>query len=192
MATVTTAKGSCVRCPNGPGQVNCDGCQQHFCLTHFPEHRQELSQQIDTLAYEYNQLQRNLTEESTDQPHPLLACIDRWELQSIERIKQVSNEVRSQLRESLAQTKKNIRESLHQIVANLEENRRAEAFTEIDLQGWGRQLEELKEELEKRANVELIEGEDGVSSTHIPLIQLRRIDRMKGKSHVTTFPISSF
>lgn len=133
MATATMAKRSCVRCPKGPGQVICKGCQQHFCLKHLPEHRQELSQQMDALTLEHDQLQRNLTEESDDQPHPLFARIDHWELQSIERIKEVSDEVRSQLRESIARTKKNICDSLHRIAANLDENQRTETFTETDL-----------------------------------------------------------
>ena len=182
MATATTAKGSCVKCPKGSGQVICDGCQQYFCLKHLSEHRQELSQQMDALTLEHDELQRNLMKESNDQPNPLFARIDRWESQSIERIKHAAHEVRSQLRESLAQTKKNIRDSLHQIAANLEENRRTEAFTEIDLQKWLSQLEELKDQLDKRTTVELIDSEDRASSTHIPLLTSYR---MKGKSHVT-------
>ena len=62
-----------MKCLKGPGQVICDGCQQYFCLKHLPEHRQELSQRMDELTLEHDELQRNLTEESDDQPHPLFS-----------------------------------------------------------------------------------------------------------------------
>ena len=179
--TQTNGK-SCVKCPKGPGQVTCDGCEQRFCMKHLAEHRQELGEQLDELNSEKNQLQQHLTEESNDEQHPLITRVNQWESRSIERIKQVADEVRSKLTRQLNVVKNNIRESLNlpQISRELEESRQTDTFTETELKNWSDQLKRLREEFDKPAMVQLVD-EDGGSSTHISLLQLQIFRPLNGK-----------
>lgn len=176
------AKKPCVKCPKGPGQVICDGCRQCFCGKHLNEHRQELDQQMDALTLEHDQLQQHIAGEIDDQQHPVIARVSRWESKCIEKIKEVANDVRLRLKHSLHQVKRNIQESLPQMVLELTESREAETYNEPDLSRWADQLKELREQLDKLPMVQLIDDkEDGASSTYIPLIRLRVLQRMRGK-----------
>lgn len=174
------ARKVCVKCSKGSGQVLCGGCEQWFCLKHLTEHRQELSQQMDALTLEHDQLHQNLDGETNDQQHPLIARIATWESKSIKQIKQVANDVRLTLRNSLNQVKRNIQESLSHITRELEESRQMETYTELDLSKWMDQLKELREQLEKPSTIKMKHDEDKESSTHISLIQLRILQQRKG------------
>ena len=128
---------------------------------------------MDEITLEYDQLQDSLsTKTDASQKHPLLGRVDRWESKAMKRIQRVANALRSELNASLAETKKSIRESLRPIGRKLEEHRRAETFTEIELQKWMKQLQELKEQLDQPVALELIESEDRKSSRYIPLMRL--------------------
>ena len=179
----TVGKNSCVKCTKSAGQVTCGGCNQWFCVKHLLEHRQELSQQMDALTLEHDQLQQNLTEKTTDQPHPLVVRVDRWESKSLRRIQQVVDEIRSNLRKPLGEMKRNIGESLHQMMQELKESRPMETFTEIDIQKWMNQLKQLREQLENPSTMELIGDEDERALPHIPLIQLQASQQRKGKGN---------
>ena len=148
-------------------------------MKHLLEHRQELHEQMDILTLEHDQLQQHLTRETTDQPSPLMARINRWESKSIEKIQRVADEVRSQLRDLLAQTKKDIERPLQQIAAELRENRRAESFTETELKKWTNQLRELKAQLEKPSTIRLMNDEGGISNNHIAFIRLQGVTTLE-------------
>ena len=181
--TDAVAKKCCVKCEKGTGQALCDGCERWFCVKHFLDHRQELSQQLDALLLERDQLQQHLcTESDAPERHPLLTRVDQWEAKSIARIKQVANTVRSQLTAPLARTRRVVQYSLRPITAELKKNQGTEDFNEIDLRKWLSQLKELREQLDKPVMVELIDDEDEKSSTHIPLIHLRIKQTSTGKT----------
>ena len=136
---------------------------------------------MNALTLEHDQLQQNVTGNTYDQQHPLIVRVNRWESSCIEKIKEVANDVRFRLRNSLNQMKRYIQESLPEITRELEESRQAETYTEIELNKWMGQLNELREQVDKLPLVKLSDDEEEVSSTHIPLIQLRKLRRVKGK-----------
>ena len=136
---------------------------------------------MDALTLEYDQLQQDVAEETHDQQHPLIARVNRWESNCIEKIKEVANDVRLRLNNSLHQAKRNIQESLPQINRELKESRSAETYAEPDLSKWADQLRDLREQLDRLPILQLIgDDEDEASSTHIPLIRLRILQRMRG------------
>lgn len=57
----TVRKKSCAKCANDPGEVICEAFRQWLCMKHRLGHRQELSQQMDALTLENDQLHRHLT-----------------------------------------------------------------------------------------------------------------------------------
>jgi uncharacterized UBP type Zn finger protein len=56
-------KQTCTKCSKGGGIAMCNGCQQSFCIKHFVEHRQELSQQMEDIGQEHDLLRRDMTYE---------------------------------------------------------------------------------------------------------------------------------
>ena len=178
--TSTIVKKPCVKCPKGHGQVLCDGCLQYFCLKHLNEHRQELSQQMDDLTLEHDELHLLLLDEGKLQQHPLIERINQWESKSIDRIKQTADELKQLLKQSLNELKKQLAKSLRQVTEEIHENRRTESFTEIDLTEWMRQLKQLRENFDNPPMIELRCDEDQTISTHLPLMQLRTTKQYKG------------
>ena len=185
MATSSEVQ-ACQLCSKHEGQVVCNGCQQSFCIIHFREHRKKLFLVMDYLTDEHNQLQENLLEnDDAQQQHPLMIRVDQWEKRSIEKVKQVANDVREQLQISLNRSKKNIEKSLCSIAEEIRENRSTEAFTEIDLSSWMKQLKRLAKQLKNPPQIKMKHDQDEASETHLPLVQLKLISQSKGKSLIS-------
>ena len=58
-------------------------------MKHLPQHRQELSQWMDALTLEHDELHQILTDQTRQPGLSFLPRVDRWESRSIEKIKQV-------------------------------------------------------------------------------------------------------
>ena len=127
---------------------------------------------MDDLTVEHDQLQHHLLADDNDRLHPLLARVDRWRAEAIERIDQAAKEVREQLADLLGQWKRHVQESLRPITHDLQEGRRMENFTEIDLTRWMTRLKELREQLDRPTPIEMKNDRVGALSTDIPMITL--------------------
>ena len=170
----------CVKCPKGQSQAMCAGCGQWFCRKHFNEHHTELLPRMDELTVEYDQLQHDLIADDIHRPHPLLACVDRWESDAIVRIRQVANEVRQQLRNVSCRSKRHVEESLRPIGNEMQEKRQTENYTEIDLTRWMTQLKELRRQLDGPSTMQMKNDQVPASSADIPLIKLS-VTRERGE-----------
>ena len=99
MASPSTVKTPCATYDcKGIGIFKCEGCAQTFCRKHVIEHRDVLNQQLDEIVLEYDNLQQTITESNTkNNQHPLIEQIDKWERESIEKIRRAAREVRNEL-----------------------------------------------------------------------------------------------
>ena len=162
----------CVKCPKGRAQTICSGCQQWLCLKHFTEHRQELGHEMDHLTQQHDEIHQDLISTSDDQ-HPLFICINKWEQRSIERIRQVANEVRQNVEEHLNTNKMKLKRSLNEITVELRSSRENEDYTEIELQRWLNQLKEIRQQLFEPSTIKINhDGDDFLEK--IPLITLKK------------------
>lgn len=150
----------------------CGGCEQWFCHKHLAGHRDELSRQMDDLTVEHDQLQHDLVSDGDARRHPLFTRVDRWESDAIQRINQVASEVRDQLRDLLGRSKRQVEESLRAITDELQENRRMENHTEIELTRWMTRLRELREQLDRPSTMEMENDHVQASSADILMIRL--------------------
>jgi hypothetical protein len=163
----------CVKCDKGFGKNLCGGCQQWFCKIHYNEHQEELTKEMDDITQKHDELHSHLTIESIDSENPLLVRINKWEQQSIDRIRAVANEARTDLKQALDQFKKEIKTSLSQVVDQLIPSRESEDYTEIELKRWMYQLESLKQRLLNPTQVELYgDTHDDTDALMITLIRL--------------------
>jgi hypothetical protein len=100
MAKVTTGKGRCITCDKEKSAVKCEGCSQIFCFDHLPNHRQELSVQLDQIELNRDLFRQTLNEQmNNSKKHSLIKEIDQWEEDSIKLIQQTANECRQVLRQ---------------------------------------------------------------------------------------------
>ena len=159
----------------------CGGCQQWFCLGHFGEHRENLRGQMDDLTCEHDQLHEYFIDHENIRIHPLMTFVDQWEMKIVEKIRQITNEVRQRLGIFLHRLKENMEKSLRSIAEQLRLSQQINGYTEMDLNKWRNQLEELKDKFDKPSMVEIEHYDDERSSTHLRLIQLRIIQREPGK-----------
>ena len=88
--------------------MKCEGCSQIFCLKHVVEHRQVLTGQLDEILHEQTVLQQ-ATNDNEYHTKFLMDSIQRWEEKSIEKIRQMANDLRQRVTLSDQKQKSNFR-----------------------------------------------------------------------------------
>lgn len=175
MAT-TTAKKPCAKCSKGGGVTTCDGCRQSFCTKHFVEHRNELSQQINTICQEHQLFRQDMISEIPK--HPFLNRIDTWERESISKIQMTADTARTDLRQLLDRTKIDLQFSVERLANELQVCQQSDDFTENDLKRWTEQLKDLRKKLDAPITISIGNDEDTKSS-----IRLIRVSDKPHHSH---------
>jgi gas vesicle protein len=169
-----SVKQSCVRCDKGFGRNMCGGCQQWFCKTQYNEHQEALAKEMDNITEKHDELHSHLTTNHMDSENPLLVRVNKWEQRSIDRIRAVANEARTDLKQSLGQIRKQIKTSLSQVADQLKSSRENEDYTEIDLKCWMDQLESLKKRLLNPSEIELCgDAQSETNASNIRFIELK-------------------
>jgi hypothetical protein len=131
----------------------CYGCEQAFCTKHFIEHRQDLSQQMDDIGQEHDVLQRDLTHEQGT--HPLLARINQWEQESINKIHIAAQSARTNLQQWLNRPKNSLQTSVSKMTEELQSSRELDDYTELDIKKWTDQLHEFRKILDSPITVNI-------------------------------------
>jgi hypothetical protein len=172
---------SCVKCPKGVAIATCGGCQQWFCITHFNEHREELTRQIEDVGQDYDILRRDLNEEN--RKHQLLSRINDWEQRAIGKIQFAAEEARKDLQIYLEKNINTLNASAEKIVQDLRESRQSGNYSEIDLNKWIEQLNQLRHKLDYPSTIQIIDNE------HIlPNIQLIKHEQPKTQTQIVNKP----
>ncbi|CAF3433526.1 unnamed protein product [Rotaria sp. Silwood1] len=97
MAT-TIEKNCCAICNKEKAKSKCEGCSKDFCSSHFADHRQELSKQIDEVEVSCDLFRQMLTQQSSpSSQHSVMQRIDKWERDSIQKVRQTAEEARQLL-----------------------------------------------------------------------------------------------
>ncbi len=145
MAT-TTGKGRCITCDKEKRVVICAGCSQLFCFDHLPDHRQELSHQLDDIEINRDIFRQTLTEQTIDsEKHPLIKHIDQWEDDSIEKIQQIAKECRQQIFQHTTEHIHQIEVNLAKLTDQIKRTRQENDFNEIDLCEFRQKITQLAE-----------------------------------------------
>ncbi|CAF1339401.1 unnamed protein product [Rotaria sordida] len=144
----TSLKAPCATCSNkSAGIFRCEGCLQVFCRKHLNEHRDFLSHQLDEIVQEYDTLQQTIVENEDKHINdlPILKHIDQWEKVSIEKIQQIAEETRVQVKKLTSL--ETVSNELHNLAERLEKARIDDDYVETDLRTWTTILEKLKDDI---------------------------------------------
>ncbi len=158
----TTTSNTCVICGKGKATLKCGGCQQDFCYNHVINHRQELNKQLDEIEVNRDVFRQALTDQNTDsKKHVLIKQIDKWERESINKVRQTAEEARQTVVQHTMEHTVQIEIKLNKLTDELREGRVENDFFEIDLKQWKEELRRLTEELARPPNIKL--QQDSVS-----------------------------
>lgn len=165
---LATSKQTCAKCSKGGGIAMCNGCQRSFCIKHFVEHRQELSQKMEDIGQEHDLLRRDIHNETNI--NSLSKCIDQWEQEAIKTIQTTARKARIDLQQLLNQTKNELQISVDRLTEELRTCRESDDYTEVDIQKWVERLKELRQMIENPSHINI--GCENNSTSVIPLIRV--------------------
>jgi ribosome recycling factor len=152
--TTAIGKTQCITCGKEKATSKCEGCLQNFCLTHLVEHRQQLSRQLDEIEIDRDLFRETLNQGITElQRHPLIQKINEWEEDSIQKIRQASEETRQLLLKHSSKYINHIEEKLIKLTNQLRQGRKEDDITENDLNRWKEELKQLTEQFTKPLNI---------------------------------------
>ena len=179
----TSNKTTCSTCNINKITFVCQGCSKRFCVDDLSRHRENLREKLSHLQNELNQLRQNLNDQQLNPTkHSFMKQIEQWQQNSIEKIKQVT--------EQCIQTWLNCSEEFHfgiekksnDLAKQINNMHEENEFNEIDLTNLKRKLEKLKKGLNQPTNVS-IQQQPTSFLTKISL----RVPFKKGKISVTIF-----
>ena len=151
-------RGECFMCHNERIVYSCGGCSQNFCLDDLPKHRQKLGEDLSVLEYRRDELQQTLIEQQNNpQKHSLMEQVDKWEVDSINKIRRVAQECRQLLNQHKNEHILGIEKKLTKLTEELKKIRKENEFNEIDLRQLQKKFEELGVELDHPRNIKVQE-----------------------------------
>ncbi len=177
MATGDSTKKSCCKCNKNPRTVTCDGCHRVFCFEHVDQHRQELSEQLNSIGQEYDVLKRDISTRGIERT--LLTQIDSWEKEAIEAIQDIAKTIRTDAKRVTEKTMNQLLNLMNELWNELSSSRLNDEYTEDDLDRWMKQLKEFRKQVENPSKIGLLED---ISSFLYPLKNISLDGKRKDKA----------
>ena len=148
MATVTD-KTPCVICNKlRAATVQCKGCSNEFCFTHYVDHHRELGNQLSQTEDQYNQLKSTIDQQKTEpSQHRMIQEINQWEQKSIDTIRRVADTVRRSLSSELNRFINKLDMQLTELTDELRQCRDEYDFNEKRILYFKEKLQRLKDDL---------------------------------------------
>ncbi|CAF2938481.1 unnamed protein product [Rotaria sp. Silwood2] len=155
--------------------MKCSGCSQDFCFDHIAEHRNELSEQLGQCEDQFNEVKIKIEEQKTEpQKNELMKKLDKWEIESIEKIRQMANEIRHELSSCIVEFITDLSLKFQQLTEQIIQCRKANDFSDVEIKFFNEELKRLKDILDNPSDFKIEQD----STTFINKIRLTR----KGKS----------
>lgn len=147
MATVTFTS-HCSNCEEKEDIYACKGCLKTFCYQHLPHHREEINQNFNQLQDNSNLLRETIIHQKNEiNNRPSIQKINKWEKESIEKIKQTADKCRERIIEYTNEYIIDIEKSLNDISEQSKQIRKENKLNETLLIQLITKLEYLKKEL---------------------------------------------
>jgi hypothetical protein len=110
--------------------------------------------------------------------HDLLSYVNSWEQKSVWKIQAAAEQARIDVRKYLNHNKQQLKTYLDQVINEAKPNHQSNNYTEIDLKKWIKQMQEIRELLEKPSSIRIIDRDDTQSIIH--LIQVKETETTNG------------
>ena len=151
-----TGKARCVTCSKAKSAVRCEGCLQTFCYEHLPDHRQELSTELNKIEDQRDLIRHTLNEKTADSnKNSLMQQIDQWEQDSIENIQEAAKECEQKLLQHTTKYVNRLETDLAKLTNQIRQSRIENDFDEINLNDFKEKLLQLAKELEQPSSISI-------------------------------------
>jgi hypothetical protein len=136
-------------CNKELGLMHCTGCDEYFCWNDFKTHREGMFTLMDNIIEKRNRLQDEITNEiqHNDQKNPLIEQIDKWQNNTIEKVKQVAAQARQQAYELLNAKRVKINTQFKSFSQELAQLKESENYVEHDLTRVNQMITQFKQDL---------------------------------------------
>ncbi|CAF3808157.1 unnamed protein product [Rotaria sp. Silwood1] len=152
-------RSTCCICNQGRDAYKCEECSRYFCFDHKTAHRLTLSKQLGEIETDRDQFHRKLIQQKeASRKFPLIQEVNKWEEDSIKKIKQTAEEYRQILIEYQNKHYIEIEKQLSQLTEQLNRIHQDNKCNKIDLQPIRTKLTKLVEELDPSSNIKISEG----------------------------------
>ncbi|CAF0936022.1 unnamed protein product [Adineta steineri] len=176
-ATINNTR-HCVKCSKSNSISTCDGCHLTFCERHAITHRQELTDQLENIIQDHNLLRQDI--EQTSNEYLYSRKIDKWEQESIRKIRTAAENVRIELKQIFDKTKIRLTRISRAIAFDLKSSCKTDDYLENDLKQWIKQLNDLRLEFQSSYSLELIEDQQS------PIYLIKTINKKFSTIHKNT------
>ena len=146
---MATAK-QCSECAKESGPFHCTGCDKYFCWKDFKKHREQMSNIMEQVIEERNQLQEtiNIEIQSDIQSNSIIQQIDSWQENIITKVKQVADKARIQATELLNSKRTKINTEFTTFSQGLASLKETENYVEHELTELNEKIAQFKLDLE--------------------------------------------
>ncbi len=143
----------CSVCNKELGPMHCTGCDEYFCWKDYKTHREGMFSMMDKIIEERNRLQDEINNrvQHNDQEDPLIAQIDQWQKNTIEKVKQVAAQARHQASELLNTKRFKINTEFKNFSQELAHLKESENYVEHDLKRLNQMISRFKQDLTQSA-----------------------------------------
>jgi len=148
----TTVKCLCSICEKQTRTFICKGCSKEFCRNDFMKHLDSFDKQLDQITNEHNEIVQKISLHKTNPDQsPLLDKINRWEEESIEKIRHIAQEYRNKILKTTKRSIDQVEHQLEDLGKKIKKIRQENDFNEIDLNQCQEKLKQLETQLESPA-----------------------------------------
>lgn len=139
----------CCMCEKGQGACLCAGCKKYFCIKDFRNHRDGLLNEMHLKIEHRNELQEkiNYAFVHNESPSFLLAQIDEWQQNIIDKIQEAAEYARQQIKCILHSKKVELINQFDRFSKDLIEKKETEDFVEQDLLRLRQNIKQLHQDL---------------------------------------------
>ncbi|CAF0952798.1 unnamed protein product [Didymodactylos carnosus] len=156
MTSDGTSNQKCPHCEKGRGIVPCIGCQNVFCLTHFKQHREELSIEFEQIVSKRNTFYQTLDPIFQDKNFAnidVLNQVDQWEKETIKEVMDIANVTRQNIQQHIKDVKNIMKKRMDDITMELQERMEKQNYVEHDIELLNFSVEKLRKDIEDMANM---------------------------------------
>lgn len=159
MTNINAQNSSCFSCEDTSGrQFTCNGCQKSFCWYCINDHQEHVKKQVDAVIQNYEHLKNNWNDDSHQ--NELFHQIDQWGKESIDNIRITANTARNDLKSSIKQSNNDYEIVFKKNFEQIDKSKELHNYSEIDLNQWTQQLNNIQSELQTAFNIQIKEDKE--------------------------------
>ncbi|CAF1338433.1 unnamed protein product [Adineta ricciae] len=167
---MTTNKTQCFLCKKHKFTYSCRGCSKEFCFDDLTKHRQDLTEEFNTIINNYDQFRQSLQQtKENPQNSSLFIQINQWEKNSIDIIRQTAQQCRQTFLKENEEFLVDIEEKFNKLIREIKEIQEENEMNEMNLKDLKEKLREITKEFNDSSEISIEED----SQTFIKRISVK-------------------